>query len=353
MLIEMDEDDYDRIAHLDDGTTSIFSLLSEDNHGSNPDIVNGTGVKSKLGLLILEGEETYDNKLVRDGEDGDIEPEGVNELSIPESALLPSDMRSVVTPGASIKQSTGRAVVVGEDEDTDVMPNSYRRSLQSWRMVAAVLMIFVVAIASFGAMKANGWKHEALRLREFLHCQQKFGKMEANAWKYEALRLREDLHRQQKLQPFTVSLLMEREALLQNIKLVEQDLHRAKEWISIYEDMLTPDTPGYEEEDEDDPLLSFKNCYVEATLSLGHCSKELQDWWFKSNYSTHEPSNDEEDGFTSDMAKLVSELKNSLAATTTQSYNFIESVFTKFSYAGMKETFLTDDYIQSIVKPML
>ncbi|KAL3762499.1 hypothetical protein ACHAWU_008202 [Discostella pseudostelligera] len=322
MLIEMDDDDYDRIAHLDDGNTSIFSLLSEDNHrSSRPAIVDDMGVKSKLGLLILEGEETYDNKLVRDGEDGDIEPEGVNELSIPDSALLPSDMRSVVSLGASQERSTGRAiVVVGEDDDHHVMPNSYRRSLQTWRMVAAVLMIFVVAIASFGAMKAN-------------------------AWKYEALRLSEDLHQQQKL---LSSLLMERDSLLENIKLVEEDLHRAKEWISVYEGMLfTPDTRAY----VNDPLLSFKNCYVEATLSLGHCSKELQDWWFKSNYSTNAPSNDEEDGFTSDMAKLVSGVKDSLATTTTQSYNFIESVFTKFSYAGMKETFMKDDYIQSIVKP--
>ncbi len=108
-------------------------------------------------------------------------------------------------------------------------------------------------------------------------------------------------------------------------------------------------------EEEEDPLLSIKNCYIETSLTLGQCSKELQNWWLNRTSSTTssastdgEETND--DGFTADMAQLVNGAKKGLAETTTQFYNFVEKIFTTFSYAGMKEAFLKDDYcIQSIV----
>ena len=94
MLIEANDDDYDRIARdVDMGNTGIFSRLTDDND-SNPDVTGGGDINSKkLGLLILEGEETYGDKYVGCEEDEGFERDVVNELSIPDTVLLPSDMR--------------------------------------------------------------------------------------------------------------------------------------------------------------------------------------------------------------------------------------------------------------------
>ena len=331
MLIEANDDDYDRIVHdVDMGNTGIFSLLTDDND-SNPDVTAGGAIKSKeLGLLILEGEETYDDKKVGCEADKDFERDVANELSIPDTVLLPSDMRSVVTPGAtSQEQSTGRAENVDEEDITCII-DSYRRSIQFWKCVTAMMMMMLVAaIISFGSLRNVSWKSEALQLRE-------------------------DSQHQQSFLPLTASLLMERRSLLNRIDLLDKSIHRERDWASRCEDMLFNSNTF---EKEEDPLLSIKNCYVEASLSLGQCSKELQNWWLNSVSSSKQAGTGTDgqdmdvDGFTTDMAKLVDGVKSGFAVTTTQSYNFIEKVFMKFSYTGLKETFLTDDYIQSIVKP--
>ena len=326
MLIEIDDDEYDRITHIkNEGHTSVFNLQSKDN-GSNSDVIHRCGVKTGLGLLILDGEETYGDKPVGDFEDCHFEH--VNELSVPDTIFLPSEMRSVVTMGADPRElSTSRAVVV--QECNEIMTSDSLRSNQFCRTVAMMMMmVFVAAILSFGVIRNNIWKNEALQLRE-------------------------DIQRQKPLLPLMISLLMERDALLKNISLLEKEVHRNSVWISLYEDMLfTSNTI----EEEVDPLLSIENCGIEASLTLSQCSKELQNWWpNRISSKTSSASNDGEetndDGFTADMAKLVNGVKRGLAETTVQSYNFVEKVFTTFSYAGMKETFSNDDYIQSIVKP--
>ncbi len=160
MLTETDGDEYDRIAHvmiMNEGDTSTFSLQSGD-FGSNSDVIHCGGVKTKLGLLILEGEETYGDKHVGDGED-DCHFEmkhHVNKLSIPDTALLPSDMRSIVTPGAVPQElSTSRVVFVHECGKS-MMSDSYRQSNTFSRIIVMrMMMVFFAAILSFGAMRNN------------------------------------------------------------------------------------------------------------------------------------------------------------------------------------------------------
>jgi hypothetical protein len=118
-----------------------------------------------------------------------------------------------------------------------------------------------------------------------------------------------------------------------------------------------------DDEPEEDTILSIKNCYIEASLSLGQCSKEWQRWWYhqaNEGSSTHEHGDDKEDaneyhssyddGFTDDMEKLVSKVKSGLKVTTAQSYSFIEKSLKELSYYGIKDAWLASDgYVQSIV----
>jgi len=167
-------------------------------------------------------------------------------------------------------------------------------------------------------------------------------------WKNEALRLREELQKQRSLLPIALSLLKERESLIKKQKLLEQE---------VIELSQVGDGPGkynFEgifppEQSDDEAFLSFKNCYVEASLSLGRCSKDLQKWWSSgdtdnSAHDANEETSDDEhfsydDGFTEDMSKFVRWGYDSIASTTTQSYSFIEKNLKHFSYVGMKDVF--------------
>ena len=170
----------------------------------------------------------------------------------------------------------------------------------------------------------------------------------SHAWKNEALRLREERQ----------ALLKERASLLEKQKILEGIIKNASKG-SDYDALFLQD-----DEPEDDTILSIKNCYIEASLSLGQCSKEWQRWWYhqaNEESSTHEHGDDKEDaneyhssyddGFTDDMEKLLRKVKSSLASTKVKSYSFIEKSLKELSYYGIKDAWLASDgYVQSIVQ---
>ena len=90
----------------------------------------------------------------------------------------------------------------------------------------------------------------------------------------------------------------------------------------------------FSDEESDYTSLSFKNCYAEASLSLGRCSKEWQQRWSDTNGTSSGDANDKvfneyysyDDGLTDDMTKLVRWGYGSLASATTKSISFIKKI---------------------------
>lgn len=164
---------------------------------------------------------------------------------------------------------------------------------------------------------------------------------------------------QKSLLPITIAVLVEREALIKKQNILEEVIERARKE-SKYEDIFSHD------HERNEAVLSFKNCYVEASLSLGRCTKEWQKWWSddgtpaedsgstnadaekdhnqKNEYTTYD------DGFADDMSKFMKTFTSGLASTTTQSYSLVKKTFKDLSYDGIKDIFSKDDYIQSVVQ---
>ena len=315
----------------------IYSLVSEANDKTDndagsqskpSDCVEEHKIGVQLGLLILDGEE----EVVEDGSDDGGESKPVSNkasasLSVPDTVYLPSDIRSMTDGGTS-----GVTHEQDKNKDKDDNGNNNWCQLLSRRRAGPcfgfsfnimILILLSMILVSLTALASS------------------------HAWKNEALRLREEQH----------TLLKERESLLEKQKLLEEIIKNASKG-SDYDALFLQD------ESEDDTILSIKNCYIEASLSLGQCSKEWQRWWYhqaNEGSSTHEHGDDKEDaneyhsfyddGFTDDMEKLVSKVKSSLASTKVKSYSFIEKALRELSYEGIKDAWLSGDgYVQSIVQ---
>ena len=108
--------------------------------------------------------------------------------------------------------------------------------------------------------------------------------------------MREDLQKQRSiisLLPLTVSLLKERKDLLKKQEMLEDEIERLKRndashRSNLYEDIFTSNGT------DDSSILSIQNCYMEAHVSLGACSKEWQKWLYASS-SKSSPSEEEEE----------------------------------------------------------
>lgn len=84
-----------------------------------------------------------------------------------------------------------------------------------------------------------------------------------------------EIQRHQAAIPLIASLLIERGSLRQHIDSLEIENRSVKEAFSLFEEeMLALNT--FEEKDE--PFFSIKNCYIEASLSLGSCSNDLLEY---------------------------------------------------------------------------
>ena len=317
----------------------IYCVVTEENW-SDPDddiveldgIVDDTENSEHLGQLILEGEEYNGGD---DEEYGEAEEENRrrNEsvsLSIPETLFLPSEVRSMEASGVTNEQDKNNRVK-GVNSTGNILAKlgsgqpSCSSRLQAGRYGPFNMAHITVIIAiSVTLLSYESWR--------------------TRVWKNEAHRLMGELEKQNSLLPFTLSLLKEREALLEKQgqleEVVERAMRRASS-ASSSESMFAP------EPSDDDKILSIKTCYVEASLSLGRCSKEWQNWWSDtSNGSNGRDTADEsyDEGFTTDLSKLVKSFTKSLAATTTQSYMFVEKAVKELSYDGIKDALYRDEW---------
>jgi len=322
--------------------TSVYSLVSEANESHSQH--QGAGGESKyssgenengaeLGLLIVDGDEEEDGE----GNDESERSKTSASLSIPETVFLPSEMRSVTAVSCVTHEQDKHT-----PKDSKAGTRIIGAILSKWNHLTSCLSIWIsgLGVRSFNGMQIFPALVIFLALVSFTSWR-------SHVWKNEALRLREELRTQSILLPLTLSLLKERESLIKKQKLLEEEVMELSKMGDgpgkyNFEGILPP------EQSEDEALLSFKNCYVEASLSLGLCSKDLQKWWSDTDDSSAHDANKDtsdneyfsyDDGFTEDMSKLVRWGYDSIASTTAQSYSFIEKNLKQFSYVGMKDVF--------------
>jgi len=373
MLIE-DIDYTDRATGYGDDDSVVTDTNWPD---PDEDIVDLDGITDdaensvNLGLLILDGEDFNGGDEEEGGRDyGEAEvknrhgDESVS-LSVPETLLLPSEVRSMAASCVTNEQVESNRVKDGNSLSSEVRSMaesgvsneqyknnkakddyspgnihtepgpgqpSFASGLQHGRVgpfdaaQVIVLMVMSLILLSFESWRTQVWKNEALRLRG-------------------------ELQKQNSLLPFTLSLLKEREALLEKQgqleEVIERAMGRASSGSTSYEDVLGSDRSV------DDKILSIKTCYVEASLSLGRCSKEWQSWWYNTPEDGNGNDTDNEsydDEFTTDLSKLAKSFTKSLAATTTQSYMFVENAVKELSYDGIKDALYRGEWIPDIVQ---
>lgn len=352
-----------------DNSSSEYSMVSASNVVSNMDD-EGTDNESKAlsdnssvgnghyeikGALILDGEDEEEVRVYEKEESSKYDGKALSALlSIPDTVFLPSEMRSVgVASGVTHEQ--GKKNTIGSKFDSSV---DY--IIGEWNRFLAFCTSCLRACHYTGSFKAKTFKtSQVLPLLVMFATLISVASWRSHMWKSEVLRLSEDLRMQKSLIPLTISLLKEREALLKKQKLLEEEIERVKKMNdqqgSDHHDIFSPD------KSDDGAILSVKNCYVEASLSLGQCTKDWQQWfsYTADDGSAQHGSTEEtvdskpssyDDGFADDMSKLVKGFTNSLTSTTKQSYSFIEKSVKDLSYDGIKDAFSGEDYIQRIIQ---
>lgn len=345
--------------------TSMYSLVSEAAEANKSHSHDSDESKSKhafsesganeiengeeLGLLILEGGQ--DEEDYYDDDEGKLSKKSAS-LSIPETVFLPSEIRSVAAVSC-VTHEQGQNMVKESKGGNFVVDNI----LLKWDQLQYCLSRWSAGLGALGGRSFSTMQlFPALVIFVTLLS---FASWRSHVWKNEVLRLKEEVQRQRTLLPLTLYMVTERESLLKKQKLLEQEVIELSNGAGPekydFEDTFSPD------ESSDDAILSFKSCYVEASLSLGRCSKDLQKWWSDSTETTESSSRDateekpneypsQDDGFTDDMSKIVRWGYDSLASTTTQSFSFIEKNLKHLSYVGIKDVIGKDDYIQSIAQ---
>ena len=221
------------------------------------------------GALILEGD--------GDGSDGDGECDGgePSVLSIPDSVLLPSEL--TIRAGAQ-SQEDGR---------------SLKSRVPGWLLLPVLLL---VAISSCALRSRSAWKNEALRLNAEIIGQRKLALLS------------------------TASLLNERKGLNERLEQCTAEKAERSSFKHNNDKAFMPDrTEG------DDAFLKLKNCYFEASVSLGHCSRQWQKWWEDEKPASQDGGEnyfDDDDSFTFAMSKLMDKVTQGVKEGTN---NFIDS----------------------------
>ncbi|KAL9187791.1 hypothetical protein ACHAXT_006169 [Thalassiosira profunda] len=329
--------------------STLYSLVSEAK--SVGDASNGgvdAGNQSKeasdganLGLLILEGLEADDDDTEVEEEEKEEEEEEVEDsnqgtpLSIPDTVYLPSEVGSMgAVSGVTHEQNRHRGCGNADSRYhrvRGILSEKWSLLLSSvprWRAGAArsfnstqllSLLAMCMAFAAFTSWRSQVWRNEALRLEEKLQQQR--------------------------------TLLAETQAQLEVMLEWNEQKGSGK---SDFEGSF----PHHNKQSDDEAVLSFKNCYVEASISLGACSRDWQRrWWSDGKSGSSRGPEDEEDdifsyddGFADDMHRLVTSFKDTVASKTTRSYSYVQKAMKELSYEGLKDTFTKDGYIQSILQ---
>jgi hypothetical protein len=329
-------------ANWSDGDEDITHLAAE---------LNAVDDASNLGLLILDGEDSYvegsdDEGTVHDNNNNNFEAhvevsrQGNNDsrsLSIPDTLSLPSGLRSMLASGFINEQDEHNNMGEGIG-DNDIDPSHHAVRLQAGRFgkFKMINSSFIVMIISVILLLLQSWRMQL--------------------WRNEALRIRNEFHKHRhqnnySLLPLTLSLAKERNALLEKQGQLEEIIERLERntgTSSNYEDNML-------DQSDADKILSIKTCYLEASLSLGRCAKDWQDWWYNppdddisTSNSEESDSHDDDYSFDTDLSMLAKSLTETLVATTVDSYSFVEKAVKDLSYAGIKDALYTDNYTSGI-----
>ena len=319
----------------------IYSVVTDANWSDGDEYITHLAAEldavdnaSNLGLLILDGEDYYVDGSDDEGTvhynnivEAHVEEnrQGNNDsrsLSIPDTLSLPSGLRSMLASGF-VGESTG---------DYNIIDPSHAVRLQAGRFDKFKMMnsSVIVMIISLTLLSLQSWRMQV--------------------WRNEALRIGNEFHKHQQnnysLLPLTLSLAKERKALLEKQVQLENiiELLKRKTGSSInYEVML--------DQSDADKILSIKTCYLEASLSLGRCAKDWQDWWYdppdddsSGSRSEESDSHDDNYSFDTDLSMLAKSLTERLVATTVDSYSFVEKAVKDLSYDGIKDALYTDNF---------
>eukprot|EP00574_Skeletonema_japonicum_P010845 CAMPEP_0201721354 /NCGR_PEP_ID=MMETSP0593-20130828/6041_1 /ASSEMBLY_ACC=CAM_ASM_000672 /TAXON_ID=267983 /ORGANISM="Skeletonema japonicum, Strain CCMP2506" /LENGTH=342 /DNA_ID=CAMNT_0048212153 /DNA_START=82 /DNA_END=1110 /DNA_ORIENTATION=+ len=294
-------------------TSDLFSLITETNNTSHqrpPSIHNeahgsisssssnadGSG-DFQRGTLILEGEEQTNNTTSSDEE----------KFTVPESVFLPSEIGTLEGQSRNSNNEQDNSVQESRKSHNADNEQKYSNYFPPKQLLAHGVATFVVVV---GMLMLSTWR--------------------SLAWRKEAQHLKEVLHLQ----------MQHHSSLELKIESLEADLAA---WNGHHKD---PHNWKFEkghweiDDDDDNIVLSFKNCYLEASLALGQCSKKWQDWFLgQGGADTDErqggAGSDEfatdEDGFTDDMTRLVDGIIDEVAAVSSNSFSFVEKTLKQMS----------------------
>lgn len=327
-------------------TSDLFSLITETNNithqrslsvrnesndesvSSSSSNIDGSG-DFQRGTLILEGEEQTSSKrsenTYSDGE----------KFTVPESVFLPSEIGTL--EGQLCNSNTNNHQDNSEQEsrkshNADNEQNCSYNFL-SKQLLAHGIATFVVVV---GMLLLSTWK--------------------SLAWRSEAQHLKEVLHLQMQHHSSLELKIASLEADLAAWNKRQKDPHNWKFEKGHWE---------IDDDDDDNTVLSFKNCYLEASLALGQCSKKWQDWFLgrdgaDSDEGQGDADGDEfatdEDGFTDDVTRLVDGIIYGVAAVSSNSFSFVEKTLkqmSEFYYFGDDFNASADSWNESEINQVL
>lgn len=243
------------------------------------------GVK---GTLILEGEENTQSRRSEDT--------SLNKFTVPESVFLPSEIDTLggqsCTSDDEVENEKSKSTSnTGPDRRfryyfPPALPEIYTKQLVAHVVASFIVLVGVLTLTAWRSLV---WRSEAFHLKE-------------------ALSLQTQVHSSLKLK----------------IASLEADLAA---WNNRHNDSYSWkfEKGHWEIDDEDDNIvLSFKNCYVEASLALGRCSKEWQDWLFGGVNKSMEYAYHDEDEFADNWARVIDVVMGGVAAASSSSFSFVQ-----------------------------
>lgn len=271
------------------------SVHDESNRSASSAPSNEDGSSAfKGGALILEGEsvDTHSDE---------------EKFAVPESVFLPSEVgtlegRESCTSNneqENSEQESGRGESKSESKSNSDSEQKFSYYFPPKQLLAHGVATFVVVFGMFvlTSWRSLVWRNEALHLKEVLRLQ---------------------VHHHSSL----------------NLKIASLEADLAA-WNRRHED---PHSWKFEKghwdiEDEDDNiLLSYKNCYIEASLALGQCSKKWQDWLFGAGEDKSDDYTTDEDGFPEDITRLLDGIVDGVTAASSSSFSFVEKTLKQMSH---------------------
>mmetsp|Transcript_36697 Transcript_36697/g.74922 ORF Transcript_36697/g.74922 Transcript_36697/m.74922 type:complete len:353 (+) Transcript_36697:142-1200(+) len=292
-------------------TSDLFSLVTEANnipHQRSPEPSlhnesNGSVSSSssnadgsgdfQRGTLILEGEEQTDGKRSENTNSDE------EKFTVPESVFLPSEIGTLEGQSRTSNNEQDNSEQESRKSRNSDDEQKYSNYFPPKQLLAHGVATFVVV---FGMLILSTWR--------------------SLAWKSEAQHLKDVLRLQ----------MQHRSSLNLKIASLEADLAA---WNRRHKD---PHNWKFEkghweiDDDDDNIVLSFKNCYLEASLALGQCSKKWQDWFLGGQEDEDgEDFGTYEDGFTDDMTRLVDGIVDGVAAVSSNSFSFVEKTLKQMS----------------------